>query len=168
MLERAKAGTRSGKYTALEYAQFADDLVILVDAHPRHAWLLQAVTSRLREAVALLHVEGWRRHSKTVRPHSALGYRPPTAEARVFPPLAPLPLPALVLGALGNRILDHPQAPWPSYTRQASSAGDQGSQASAGCARQRRWSASATGLRLAALRSALQRDGLPHWEGARR
>ena len=57
MLERAKAVTRSGKYTRMEYARFADDLVILVDAHPRHAGLLTAVHKRLREALALLHIE---------------------------------------------------------------------------------------------------------------
>ena len=57
MLERAKEVTRSGQDTAVEYARFADDLVILVDAHPRHAWLLTAVTKRLREELALLHVE---------------------------------------------------------------------------------------------------------------
>jgi RNA-directed DNA polymerase len=57
MLERAKAVTRSGKYTRMEYARFADDLVILVDAYPRHGWLLDAVTKRLREELALLHVE---------------------------------------------------------------------------------------------------------------
>jgi len=57
MLERAKAVTRYGKYTAVEYARFADDLVILVDAHPRHAWLLKAVETRLREELATLEVE---------------------------------------------------------------------------------------------------------------
>src|SRR2546427_6250702 len=57
MLERAKTVTRYGKYTALEYARFADDLVILVDAHPRHAWLLKAVPKRLREELARLEVE---------------------------------------------------------------------------------------------------------------
>ena len=57
MLERAKEVTRSGKYTRMEYARCADDLVILVDAYPRHAWLLTAVTKRLREEVALLRVE---------------------------------------------------------------------------------------------------------------
>jgi hypothetical protein len=35
----------------------ATRLVILVDAHPRHAWLLTAVTKRLREELALLQVE---------------------------------------------------------------------------------------------------------------
>ena len=40
MLERAKEVTRNGKYTYVEYARFADDLVILIDAHPRHGWLL--------------------------------------------------------------------------------------------------------------------------------
>jgi RNA-directed DNA polymerase len=56
MLERAKEVTRNGKYTYVEYARFADDLVILVDGHRRHEWLLQAVERRLREALAVLHV----------------------------------------------------------------------------------------------------------------
>ena len=43
MLERAKEATRYGKYTGVEYARFADDLVILIDAHPRHDWLMAAV-----------------------------------------------------------------------------------------------------------------------------
>ena len=57
MLEKAKETTRNGKYTYLEYARYADDLVILVDAFPRHDWLLQAVNKRLREELAKLHVE---------------------------------------------------------------------------------------------------------------
>ena len=47
MLERAKEVTRSGKWTHVEYARFADDLVILVDGHPRQRWLLKAVDKRL-------------------------------------------------------------------------------------------------------------------------
>ena len=43
MLERAKEVTRYGKYTYVEYARFADDMVILVDAHKRHNWLMKAV-----------------------------------------------------------------------------------------------------------------------------
>jgi hypothetical protein len=35
VLERAKAVTRYERCTAVEYARFADDLVILVDSHPR-------------------------------------------------------------------------------------------------------------------------------------
>ena len=35
MLERAKETTRFGKYTYIEFARFADDLVILIDAYPR-------------------------------------------------------------------------------------------------------------------------------------
>ena len=57
MLERAKEVTRYGKYTGIEYARFADDLVILVDAHPRHDWLMTAVEKRLREELAALQVE---------------------------------------------------------------------------------------------------------------
>jgi RNA-directed DNA polymerase len=57
MLERAKTATAYGKYCAVEYARFADDLVVLVDDHPRHAWLKEAVPKRLREELAKLQVE---------------------------------------------------------------------------------------------------------------
>ena len=57
MLERAKQVATEGKYTYVEYARFADDLVVLVDAYPRHAWLLHAVHRRLREEFGKLHVE---------------------------------------------------------------------------------------------------------------
>jgi len=57
MLERAKETTRNGKYTYVEYARFADDLVVLIDAHPRNMWLLGAVNQRLREEFAKLQVE---------------------------------------------------------------------------------------------------------------
>jgi RNA-directed DNA polymerase len=56
MLERAKEVTRRGPYTYLEYARFADDLVILVDAYPQHDWLLKAMDRRLREELAKLQV----------------------------------------------------------------------------------------------------------------
>jgi RNA-directed DNA polymerase len=57
MLERAKETTRFGKYTYIEYARFADDLVILIDAHPRHDWLMGVVERRLRQELAELQVE---------------------------------------------------------------------------------------------------------------
>ena len=57
MLERAKEVTRHGQYTYIEYARYADDLVILVDAYPQHDWLLKAVAKRLREELAKLGVE---------------------------------------------------------------------------------------------------------------
>ena len=37
--------------------RFADDLVILIDAYPRHDWLLPAVEKRLREELAAIQVE---------------------------------------------------------------------------------------------------------------
>ena len=54
MLERAKEVTRNGRYTYVEYARYADDLVILVDGYRRHDWLLKAVDRRLREEFAKL------------------------------------------------------------------------------------------------------------------
>jgi len=57
MLERAIETTRNGKYTYVQYARFADDLVILIDSYLRHDWLLKAVNRRLREELAKLRVE---------------------------------------------------------------------------------------------------------------
>ena len=57
MLERAREVTRSGRYTYIGHARYADDLVILVDAYKRHDWLIGAVTKRLREELAKLQVE---------------------------------------------------------------------------------------------------------------
>jgi len=66
MLEKAKEVTRQGERTALEYARFADDLVILVHEHPRHDWLLRAVNRRLREELAKIQVEINEEKSRTV------------------------------------------------------------------------------------------------------
>jgi len=66
MLERAKAVTRYGKYTGIEYARFADDVVILINAHPRYSWLLKAVDKRLREELAKLYVQLNEEKSRTV------------------------------------------------------------------------------------------------------
>ena len=57
MLERAKETTRNGRYTYIEYARFADDMVILVDGHRKHDWLLTAVEKRLRQEFAKLQVD---------------------------------------------------------------------------------------------------------------
>jgi len=57
MLERAKEVTREGRWTRVEYARFADDLVVLVDGHPHHEWLRKAVERRLREELATLRLE---------------------------------------------------------------------------------------------------------------
>ena len=57
MLERAKEVTRYGKWTSVEYARFADDIVVLLDPHPRQQWLREAVEKRLREELAKLEVE---------------------------------------------------------------------------------------------------------------
>jgi RNA-directed DNA polymerase len=57
MLERAREVTRHNGFTVLEYARFADDLVVLVSAHPKQRWLYSAVEKRLREEFAKLEVE---------------------------------------------------------------------------------------------------------------
>ena len=56
MLERATEGTRRGAYTYLEYARFADDLVMLGDASRDHDGLLHMVDTRLRQEWASLQV----------------------------------------------------------------------------------------------------------------
>src|ERR1700756_478628 len=57
MLEKAVDTTRRGKSTNVQYARFADDLVILVDAERRSDWLVKAIDRRLREEFAKLRVE---------------------------------------------------------------------------------------------------------------
>jgi RNA-directed DNA polymerase len=57
MLERAKEVTRRGRYTYIEYARFADDLVILVDGYRKWNWLAEAVYRRLLAELAKLDVQ---------------------------------------------------------------------------------------------------------------
>jgi RNA-directed DNA polymerase len=66
MLEKAIATTRREKYTNVQYARFADDLVVLIDSHPRHDWIMRAVEKRLREELAKLRVEINEEKSRTV------------------------------------------------------------------------------------------------------
>jgi len=66
MLEAAKERTREGKWTRIEYARFADDLVVLVDGHPSMDWLLSTVNRWLREELAALEVEVNAEKSHTV------------------------------------------------------------------------------------------------------
>ena len=56
MLERAIEVTRRGTSTQLEYARYADDLVILVNSRPEGAALLGQVHRRLLEELAKLQV----------------------------------------------------------------------------------------------------------------
>ena len=57
MLERAKEVTRNGRFTYIEYARFADDLVILVDGFRKWEWLLKAAYKRLVEEFEKLDVQ---------------------------------------------------------------------------------------------------------------
>ena len=57
MLEQAKQVTRTGKYIHLDYARFADDLVVLVDGFKKWRWLTRAVMTRLRQEFQKLGVE---------------------------------------------------------------------------------------------------------------
>ncbi len=57
MLERAREVTRQGRYTYIEYARFADDLVILVDGFRKWNWLEKAAYRRLLEELNKLDVQ---------------------------------------------------------------------------------------------------------------
>lgn len=54
MLERAQAATKQGPYETVQYTRFADDLVVLVNSHPRARHWAPAVERRLREELAKL------------------------------------------------------------------------------------------------------------------
>lgn len=69
MLEKAIEVTRYGKekqYTVVQYARFADDLVILVHACHWNDWIVKAVEKRLREELSKLQVEINEEKSRTV------------------------------------------------------------------------------------------------------
>jgi RNA-directed DNA polymerase len=57
MLARAREVTREGRYTHLQYARYADDLVVLVDGYHRWGRLVRAVQKRLLEELSALDVE---------------------------------------------------------------------------------------------------------------
>ena len=57
MLERAKKVTSEGKYTNIEYARYADDMVILVSGYYKWEWLLKAAHKRLQEELEELGVK---------------------------------------------------------------------------------------------------------------
>jgi RNA-directed DNA polymerase len=59
------AAERVEHYT-VEYARFADDIVILIHPDPRNSWLLKAVDKRLREELAKLDVQINEEKSRTV------------------------------------------------------------------------------------------------------
>ena len=66
MLEKAIQVTRKEPYTHVQYARFADDMVILINSHPQHTWLARAVEQRLREELVKLRVEINEEKSKIV------------------------------------------------------------------------------------------------------
>jgi len=57
MLELAKEKTRCGPYQYIEYARFADDLVIMVDGYRKWAWLVSGAYKRLLEELEKLDVK---------------------------------------------------------------------------------------------------------------
>jgi RNA-directed DNA polymerase len=57
MLEKAKEVTGKDRHTYIEYARFADDLVILVDGFRRWDWLLKGAYRRLCEELGKLDVQ---------------------------------------------------------------------------------------------------------------
>lgn len=54
MLEKAQVVTQRQGYQNLRYTRFADDLVVLVDSHPRSARWVELVERRLREELTKL------------------------------------------------------------------------------------------------------------------
>lgn len=57
MLERAREVTREGRWQRIEYARFADDMVVLIDGHPNNRKWIHAVQKRLKEELDKLEVE---------------------------------------------------------------------------------------------------------------
>ena len=107
-----------GEFTAKTVRKWLDDLRIkTLYIEPGSPWengYLESFNGKLRDELlngeifdtlqeAQVLAERWRRHYNTVRPHSALGYRPPAPEAvQPWPPAAATPqLPAMATQAVG-------------------------------------------------------------------
>lgn len=56
MLEKAKAYTKQGEYTEIDYVRYADDLIVMVHGHKSMNWLLPMVEKRLRQEFEKLGV----------------------------------------------------------------------------------------------------------------
>lgn len=54
MLEKAKSVTTEGDYTHIEYARFADDVVVLINSTQKWEWLARGVYKRLGEELSKL------------------------------------------------------------------------------------------------------------------
>jgi RNA-directed DNA polymerase len=66
MLEKAKEVTATEEgYTNIEYARFADDLVVLVSGHWKSQWILKGVIRRLKERNAKTRSRNQYRKDKT-------------------------------------------------------------------------------------------------------
>lgn len=57
MLEKTKEVTKTGKYKHIEYARWADDLVIMISEHQKWSWLEKSIYKRLQEELAKLKVD---------------------------------------------------------------------------------------------------------------
>lgn len=66
MLEKAREVTRNKEYIHMEYARYADDLVILVNWRPRYDWLWNGINKRLREELNKVEVKINEEKTKTV------------------------------------------------------------------------------------------------------
>jgi len=61
-----KDGTRTGENTHMEYARYADDVVILVDGNERYRVLLEEIMKRIESALEKVEVELNREKTRTV------------------------------------------------------------------------------------------------------
>jgi len=74
MLEKAKKVTIKNGKQKLEYARWADDVIVLVDNHRSSAWVQRAVTKRLREELAKLAVTINEEKTSTIDLYKAKSY----------------------------------------------------------------------------------------------
>ena len=70
MLERVKEDTQRGKYTHVEWVRWADDIVILVDAHAKWKWLKEEIQKRLERELEEIEVTLNKRENKDREPRS--------------------------------------------------------------------------------------------------
>lgn len=91
MLEQAQSTTKQGDYEVVRYTRFADDLVVLVSAHPKASHWAPKVEQRLREELGKLDLTVNEEKSHVVNfgdgePFDFLGYTFRCVDQRGGPP----------------------------------------------------------------------------------
>jgi hypothetical protein len=113
------------QYKAVQYARFADDLVVLVDSHARHRWIVEALKKRLREEFEKLRVEINEEEKPNGGPQEERKFRIPGIRVSTCPELkGTMATPVHAQAQKANSATGEATGDFPAKREPASRAGD--------------------------------------------